>query len=246
MNAFVAEFLGTMILVLLGNGVVCNVVLAKTKGFNAGLIVITAGWAIAVFAGASCANAASGAHLNPAITIAFVPLGKISLATAIGYLIAQFGGAIVGATLVFFFYRSHFEVTESADDKLGCFCTSPAIRGNSQSCFCEAIGTFVLVFTILQFEAPKLSGISSGDSPALGLGAIGLIPVALLVFGIGLSLGGTTGYAINPARDLGPRIAHYLLPISRKRDSDWGYAWVPVLGPILGGLVAALVHGLVQ
>ncbi len=203
MNAFVAEMIGTMILILLGNGVVCNVVLAKTKGHNAGWIVINAGWGVAVFVGACCANAASGAHLNPALTLALMTLGKLSTSNAIGYIVAQFAGAILGAVLVYFFYRLHFAVSESADDKLACFCNSPAIQGNAQALICEIIGTFVLVFAILQFEAPKLSGPSNTEATVMGLGSVGLLPVALLVFGIGMSLGGTTGYAINPARDLG-------------------------------------------
>jgi glycerol uptake facilitator protein len=242
MNAFVAEFLGTLILILLGNGVVCNVVLAKTKGHEGGWLLINAGWAVAVFVGAACANAASGAHLNPAITIAQMALGKMSLANTVGYIAAQFLGAIAGAMLTYVFYRPHFEATDSADDKLGCFCNAPAIPGTGQAILCEIVGTFVLVFAILQFEAPKLESSATEVSPVLGLGSIGLLPVALLVFGIGMSLGGTTGYAINPARDLGPRIAHFLLPIPGKRDSDWGYSWIPVIGPILGGLIAAGLH----
>lgn len=243
MHPYIAEFLGTMILILLGNGVVCNVLLSKTKGNNAGLIVITAGWGVAVFVGACCANAASGAHLNPALTLAKLAIGDMSTADTIGYVVAQFAGAIVGAVLVYLFYRLHFAATESADDKLACFCNAPAIEGNAQALFCEIIGTFVLVFTILQFEAPKLTGISGGtEPPTMGLGSVGLIPVALLVFGIGMSLGGTTGYAINPARDLGPRLAHFFLPIPGKRDSNWHYSWIPVLGPILGGLIAASLH----
>ncbi len=247
MNPIVAEFIGTMILVLLGNGVVCNVVLAKTKGNNAGWIVITAGWGIAVFCGACIANAASGAHLNPAVTIALVLNGGLDWPTAFQYIGAQMVGAMAGANLVYLFYRSHFALEESADNKLACFATSPAIPGNLQAFFCELVGTFVLILTILHFQAPSIAvseGIESmgeGIKLTAGLGANQLLPVALLVFGIGLSLGGTTGYAINPARDLGPRIMHQLLPIPGKRDSDWGYALVPILGPIAGAILAVYV-----
>ena len=244
MNPFVAEFLGTLILILLGNGVVANVVLAKTKGNGGGLIVITAGWGIAVFVGALCAAKASGAHLNPAVTIGLVAAGKFGASKAIEYVIAQMLGAMVGAATVFAFYRAHFIATESADDKLACFCTSPNIRGAMQALFCEAVGTCILVLAILLSEAPEFGNMIGADStkpPVLGLGSLGLVPVALLVFGIGLSLGGTTGYAINPARDLGPRIMHFLLPIPGKRDSDWGYAWVPVVGPVIGAIAAAVI-----
>jgi glycerol uptake facilitator protein len=241
MNAYLAEFLGTTILVLLGNGVVCNVLLAKTKGNNAGWIVIAAGWAMAVYIGASIANAASGAHLNPALSIAAGAIGRLSLGETIGYVTAQFLGGAVGATLAYLFYQRHFQESESSDDKLACFCCAPNLPGRLQALFCEAVGTFVLIFTILQFQSPSLGGLGPETTPKVELGALGLVPVAMLVFGIGLCLGGTTGYAINPARDLSPRIVHFLLPIPGKRDSDWGYAVVPVLGPILGGLLAAMV-----
>jgi glycerol uptake facilitator protein len=242
MNPFLAELLGTMILVLLGNGVVCNVLLTKTKGNHGGWIVITFGWGIAVFVGACIANEASGAHLNPALTIAMCALQKITVDVALGYVVAQFLGAMLGAALVYLHYRLHFQVTESADDKLGCFCNAPNIAGNSQAFLCEVIGTFVLVFVILQFQAPEVEGANGATASPIGLGSIGLVQVGLLVIGIGLSLGGTTGYAINPARDLGPRIMHFLLPIRGKRDSNWSYAWIPVAGPIGGALLAALVH----
>ncbi len=244
MNSYMAEFLGTLILIILGNGVVANVVLSKTKGHGSGWVVISAGWAIAVFVGALCSAKASGAHLNPAVTIGLVAAGKFELSKAIGYIVAQMLGAMAGGTLVYGFYRAHFMATDNADDKLACFCTAPNIPGAMQSLFCEAVGTFVLVFAILLSETPVFEnplGSDNAKPPTLGLGSLGLVPVALIVFGIGLSLGGTTGYAINPARDLGPRIVHHLLPIAGKRDSDWEYAWVPVVGPILGALVAAIV-----
>ena len=243
MSPFVAEFIGTMMLILFGNGVVANVVLARTKGNDAGWIVIAAGWGIAVFIGAFCANNFSGAHLNPAVTVAMVMAGKLTAGNAISYVVAQMLGAMAGATLVFLFYREHFRVTDDGDDKLACFCTAPNIRNLPQAFFCEIVGTFALILPIFLMITPSLI---QGDAPVdtdplLGLGSLGFLPVGLLVFGIGLSLGGTTGYAINPARDLGPRLIHALLPIPGKRDSDWSYAWVPVVGPVVG---AALAVGL--
>ena len=170
--------------------------------------------------------------------------GKLSVLKMFGYIVAQFAGAIIAAALVYLFYREHFHVTDDADAKLGCFCTSPRIRNSSQAFFCEVVGTFALILPIFLMATPSLI---RGDEPAstdptLGLGSLGLLPVGLLVFGIGLSLGGTTGYAINPARDLGPRLVHALLPIKEKRDSDWSYAWVPVVGPCVGGAVAAILY----
>ncbi len=245
MSPYTAEFLGTALLVLLGNGVVANVVLARTKGNSSGWIVIAAGWGLAVFVGAFCAARASGAHLNPAVTLAMTLSGNLAAAKLPGYIIAQLLGGIVGGATVYFFYRDHFKVTEDANGKLACFATAPNIRNNAQSFFCEAIGTFVLVLPIYLLDSPSI--ILPGQPPAtLGLGALGVLPVALIVFAIGVSLGGTTGYAINPARDLGPRIAHFLLPIPGKRDSDWGYAWVPVAGPLAGGALAALVYRMLQ
>jgi glycerol uptake facilitator protein len=246
MNVYLAEFLGTAILVLLGNGVVANVVLAKTKGNNAGWIVITFGWAMAVFVGVWCVGPISGAHLNPAVTIGLAMAAKFSWELVPGYVAAQLLGAIVGAVGVFLFYRDHYAVTDDADAKLGTFATSPAIRNPFRNLFCEAIGTFVLVFAVLMAVEPSItrSDLINPASPGLkiGLGTLGALPVGLLVLAIGLSLGGTTGYAINPARDLGPRIAHSLLPVPGKRDSDWDYAWVPVAGPILGAVLAFLLN----
>lgn len=244
MSPYTAEVIGTMMLVLFGNGVVANVVLARTKGNDGGWIVIAAGWGIAVFVGAFCANEFSGAHLNPAVSVAMLIAGKMSVVDAGGYIVAQFIGAIIGAALVYFFYREHFNVTEDADAKLSCFCTAPNIRKSTQAFFCEVVGTFALILPIFLMATPRLmQGEAPSDSdPLLGLGSLGLLPVGLLVFGIGLSLGGTTGYAINPARDLGPRLVHALLPIKGKRDSDWSYAWVPVLGPMLGAALAAILY----
>lgn len=244
MSAYTAEVIGTMMLVLFGNGVVANVVLARTKGNDSGWIVISAGWGIAVFVGAFCANEFSGAHLNPAVSVAMAIAGKLSIVETGGYIVAQFIGAIIGAALVYFFYREHFNVTDDADAKLACFCTAPNIRKSTQAFFCEVVGTFALILPIFLMATPSLiQGDAPADSdPLLGLGSLGLLPVGLLVFGIGLSLGGTTGYAINPARDLGPRLVHALLPIKDKRDSDWTYAWVPVIGPMLGAALAALLY----
>jgi len=232
MNAFVGELIGTMLLILLGDGVVANVLLRGTKGNNGGWIVITMGWALAVFVGVVVASAASGAHLNPAVTIAMAYAGKISWTLLPSYIGAQMIGAMIGALLVWMQYKQHFDSTEDGNAKLGVFCTAPAIRSPFWNTISEIIGTFVLVFAALSIS-----------SPTGGLGSLNALPIAAVVAVIGLSLGGTTGYAINPARDLGPRIMHALLPIPRKRDSDWGYAPVPIIGPILGGLVAAIVHG---
>ena len=248
MSPYVAEFVGTALLVLFGNGVVANVVLARTKGHGSGWIVITTGWSLAVFIGAFCSAAASGAHINPAVTIAMAATGKLAAGSVAGYVLAQMAGAVVGAAAVFAFYRAHFVASDDADAKLACFSTAPNIRSMPQALFCEVVGTFALIFPIFLITSPAvtLPGGSTSVSTPIGLGSLGLVPVALLVFGIGLSLGGTTGYAINPARDLGPRIAHWLLPIPGKRDSDWSYAWVPVVGPIVGALAAVAAYSLVQ
>jgi glycerol uptake facilitator protein len=245
MHAYLAEFIGTALLILFGNGVVANVVLSRTKGNGAGWIVIAAGWGIAVFIGAFCSQAYSGAHLNPAVSMAMLLADKLPLSDALNYMAAQMGGAMLGAWLVYIFYREHFSLTENADDQMACFCTSPNIRKMPQAFVCEVIGTYVLILPIFLMVAPNIElgstslAESVSEPPTLGLGTLGLLPVGMLVFGIGLSLGGTTGYAINPARDLGPRIMHFLLPIRGKRDSDWSYAWVPVLGPLVGAALAA-------
>jgi glycerol uptake facilitator protein len=250
MHAYLAEFLGTALLVLFGNGVVANVVLARTKGNGAGWIVITAGWGIAVFIGAFCSQAYSGAHINPAVSLAMLAAGKLTWPDTLGYIASQMGGAILGALLVFVFYREHFRATTDPDAQLACFCTAPNIRNFPQAFACEVIGTYVLILPIFLMVGPDFQWNSFSalepdlELPTLGLGTLGLLPVALLVFGIGLSLGGTTGYAINPARDLAPRIVHAILPIPGKRDSDWSYAWVPVLGPLAGALLAALTYRL--
>jgi len=245
MNPLLAEFIGTAILVIFGNGVVANVVLSRTKGSNGGWIVISAGWGLAVFVGVFCSQAFSGAHLNPAVTVAMATAGNLAWSKVAGYVIAQMLGGIAGGALVFAFYHEHFKVTEDGSLKLACFCTGPNIRNIPQAFFCEVMGTFLLVLPVFlmtdaKIDLPNATGATSAT--VIGLGTLGALPVALLVFAIGLSLGGTTGYAINPARDLGPRLAHALLPVPGKRDSDWGYSWVPVVAPISGGLLAAWVH----
>jgi glycerol uptake facilitator protein len=244
MNAYLAEFIGTALLVTFGNGVVANVVLARTKGNNSGWIVITAGWGLAVFVGVFSSQAFSGAHLNPAVTLAMAQAGKFAWAKVPGYMLAQLGGAFTGATLIFAFYRAHFKVSEDPNLKLACFCTIPNIRNLPQAFYCEMVGTFLLVLPVFLMTDAKIKlPLASGTTEAtIGLGTLGALPVGLLVFAIGLSLGGTTGYAINPARDLGPRIAHALLPVPGKRGSDWGYAWIPVIAPLLGGFLAACVN----
>jgi glycerol uptake facilitator protein len=231
MTPFFGELIGTALLILLGDGVVANVVLKDTKGSNSGWIVITFGWAMGVFVGVFVAAGVSGAHLNPAVTVALAVAGKFSWSNVPSYIIAQMLGAALGAFLVWVQYKSHFAHTENKSLKLAVFCTGPQIRNTLENFLSEVIGTFVLVLGVL-FMA----------SPTAGLGAVSALPVALLVLAIGLSLGGTTGYAINPARDLAPRFMHYLLPIPNKRDSDWGYAWIAVAGPIVGGIIAALVY----
>jgi glycerol uptake facilitator protein len=238
MTPFLAEFLGTAVLILLGNGVVANCVLAGTKaGPQPGWIVITAGWALAVFVGVTLSAPASGAHLNPAVSLGLALSGKFPWADLPAYLLAQFLGAALGASMVWLIYRDHFEATEDSNAKLACFATGPAIRKPLNNFLSEALGTFVLVLTVLLFENPELSA-GNLENAKIGLGSLGNLPVAFLVWSIGLSLGGTTGYAINPARDLAPRLMHMLLPIAGKRDSDWAYAWIPVAGPLAGGLIA--------
>lgn len=234
MHPFLGEFVGTALLILLGNGVVANVVLAKTKGNNSGWIVITFGWAMAVFVGVYSSTQLGGSgHLNPAVTLALTLFGDFDSSLTATYILAQFAGAITGAILVWISYKRHFDETADKDLKLAVFCTAPAIRNTGSNLITEIIATFVLLFGALAMAKPSSS-----------LGTLDALPVALLILGIGLSLGGPTGYAINPARDLGPRIAHFILPIPGKRDSDWSYSWIPIVGPIIGALVAAKVFSL--
>jgi glycerol uptake facilitator protein len=238
MNPYVAELVGTALLIILGNGVVANVVLERTKGASAGWIVITAGWALAVFTAVMCVGQYSGAHLNPAVAAGLVVRGTFPFADAPGYVAAQMAGAMLGAAAVYVFYKPHYDITADAGAKLATFCTAPNIRHLPGNLFCEMIGTFVLVFAVLLAEPATLE--MNQEKLPVGLGSLGAMPVGLVVFAIGLSLGGTTGYAINPARDLGPRIAHALLPIAGKGSSGWDYAPVPVIGPLAGGVLAAL------
>ena len=234
---FLSEVVGTALLTLLGCGVVANVVLGKNKGFGGGFLMINFGWGLAVFAGVTAAYY-SGAHLNPAVTLGLVASGAdLSVTEVFVYLGAELLGAFIGAVLCWVAYKQHFDAEEDPASKLGVFSTGPAIRSYGWNFITEVIGTFVLVFVVIGFGRvgdPDLS------TPA-GLAALGALPVALLVVGIGASLGGPTGYAINPARDLGPRIAHAFLPIKGKGSSDWSYAWVPVVGPLVGGALAALL-----
>lgn len=237
MNAFTAELIGTMFLILLGNGVVANVVLKGTKGNNAGWMVIATGWALAVFVGVVIAAPYSGAHLNPAVTVALAIVQKFSWAKAGWYLLAQLIGSMIGSFLVWLVYIDHFRSTADPDVQLAVFSTSPAIKNLLFNLLSEIVGTFVLIFVIFYFTNAEITG----QKTPIGLGSLGALPVAFLVWAIGLSLGGTTGYAINPARDFGPRIVHALLPLKYKGSSNWKYAWVPLVGPFIGaGIAAAL------
>ncbi len=235
MNAFFAEFLGSAVVIVFGGGVVANVLLNKTKGNNSGWIVITFGWACGVFTGVSIAAPHSGAHLNPAVTLALVLTHKFSLSLVPMYITAQLLGAMFGAFLVWLAYKKHFDETDDGDLKLAVFCTAPNIRSYWHNVLSEAIATFILVIAVLDMAKPDV-----------GLGSLNALPVAIVVLGLGLSMGGPTGYAINPARDLGPRLIHFLLPLKQKRNSDWKYAWVPVAGPLIGATVAAILFVLLE
>jgi glycerol uptake facilitator protein len=230
MSPFVGEIIGTMLLIVLGDGVVAGVLLNRSKAQNSGWIVITFGWGLAVAIAVYAVGRISGAHLNPAVTIGLAAIGKFPWRQVPSYILAQMIGAILGAVLVWLHYLPHWRQTEEKDLKLAVFCTGPAIRSTVGNLISEILGTFVLVLAILAIGANKFT---EGLNPLI---------VGFLIVSIGLSLGGTTGYAINPARDLGPRIAHAVLPIAGKGDSDWGYAWIPVVGPILGGVLGALFY----
>ena len=238
------EFLGTAILILLGNGVVANVNLKNTIGNSSGWIVITTGWALAVFTAVFMTAGLSGAHLNPAVTIGLAAASQFAWIKVLPFILAQIAGAMFGALMVYLFYIDHFKITTAPGMKRACFCTAPAIANTKSNFFSEAIGTFVLVLGVLLITVPEFQ-LEGMNSTKVGLGSLGAMPVALVVFVIGLSLGGTTGYAINPARDLGPRIVHALLPLNAKDDNGWKYAWVPVMGPIAGCLLAAFTHMLI-
>ena len=244
MTPFIAELLGTFILMLLGNAVVANVVLNGTKGHNSGWIVITTAWGLAVYVAVLVAGPYSGAHINPAVTISLAIAGLFDWSLVPSYILAQFLGAMLGTFFVWIMYRDHYKMTDDKNGILATFCTGPAIRNLPVNFISEVIGTFVLLFAVFYIVSPELS--IEQQNVRFGLGSLGAIPVAFIVWVIGLALGGTTGYAINPARDLGPRIVHALLPMKNKRDSDWGYAWVPVIGPIIGGSLAAILYLILQ
>jgi glycerol uptake facilitator protein len=240
MSPILAELFGTAILIVLGDGVVANVVLQRTKGHNSGWIVITAGWAFGVTIAVYCVNSISGAHLNPAVTIALASMGQFDWARVPMYIAAQIAGGFLGGVIVWLAYLPHWKATPDPESKLAVFSTTPAIRQPGANLLSEIIGGFALVFAIFAVFSP--SNFQPGSDLAKGFGPV---LVGVIVMAIGLSLGGPTGYAINPARDLGPRIAHAVLPIAGKGGSDWGYAWIPIVGPILGGVLGALVYRLV-
>jgi glycerol uptake facilitator protein len=237
MSPFTAELIGTMFLILLGTSVVANVILKGTKGYAGGWMVITTGWALAVFVGVVIAGPYSTAHLNPAVSIGLAIAGKFEWSLVPMYVLAQLAGAMLGAFLTWCIYRDHFNETTDSDTQLAVFSTGPAIRNTIFNVLSEVIGTFVLLFVVFYFTNAEIKNPQS----SVGLGSLGAIPVAFLVWAIGLSLGGTTGYAINPARDLGPRIVHSLLPMKHKGSSNWKYAWIPIIGPIIGAALAALL-----
>ena len=242
-SILVGEIFGTMLLILLGDGVVANVLLGKTKGNNSGWIVITTAWAMAVFVGAYMSAAFSGAHLNPAVTVGLAVAGATPWGQVPIYFVGEFVGAMLGAILVFLAYFPHWAATSDPGLKLAVFSTGPAIRSTVWNLVTEIIGTFALMFGIFAIRGATMT--SGGSTVPINMGALGIIPVAFLVWVIGLALGGPTGYAINPARDLGPRIIHAILPIPGKGGSDWGYSWIPVVGPIVGAIIAALIWGFV-
>lgn len=239
-NPYIFEFIGTAILILIGNGAVANILLKETKGNSGGTFMCIFAWGCGVLMGVNISSDFSGAHLNPAVSLGLALTGKFAWSQFVGYVIAQTAGAMCGASLVYFFFKHHYAISENQTDILSTFSTVPAIRKIGNNLFSEFLCTFVLVLVILFASVPNVS--IMGDTVPLGLGSVGAIPTALLIIGIGLSLGGTTGFAMNPARDLGPRIIHALMPIPHKGTSDWAYAWVPIIGPMLGAGVAALLY----
>jgi glycerol uptake facilitator protein len=242
MQAYLAEFIGTMMLIILGDGVVAGVLLRESKAENSGWIVICFGWGMGVAIAVYAVIAISGAHINPAVTLGFASVGLLPLADVPGYIIAQMLGAFVGGVIVWLAYLPHWEQTADPGLKLGVFCTAPAIYNTVANLITEIIGTAVLVFGVLGIVG-NAQQLPQGGADLFTFGIVPLL-VGLLVLGIGLSLGGPTGYAINPARDLGPRIAHAVLPIAGKGPSDWGYSWIPVVGPIIGGLIGAQLYNI--
>ena len=240
MTPFIAEIVGTFILMVLGNGVVCNVVLKGTKGNNSGWIVITTGWAMAVYVAVLIAGPYSGAHINPAVTISLAIAGLFEWSQVPMYIGAQFIGAMAAMLALWITHKDHYDATDDALGIRATFCNTPAIANNFRNLMTEILGTFVLVFSVFYIVGPELSvGEQEG---IIGLGSLGAIPVAFIVWAVGISLGGPTGYAINPARDLGPRIMHAILPLKGKTDSGWNYAWIPVVGPLIGGAIAAFLY----
>ncbi|MFD2742488.1 MULTISPECIES: MIP/aquaporin family protein [Sphingobacterium] len=240
MNPIVAELFGTFLMILIGCGVVANVVLNDTKGHAGGWIVITTAWALAVFIGVSVAGPYSGAHINPAVTLSVWMIDEIDILTALSYVAAQFVGAMLASVVVWLCYRPHFDRTQDGTATQAVFCTSPAIRDRKSNFTTELVATFVLISTILFFQEPSMQ--LDESAAVIGLGSIGALPVALLVWGIGLALGGTTGYAINPVRDLAPRLVYSMLPIKSKAGFDASYAWLPVVAPLAGSVIATLLY----
>lgn len=251
MSPFLGEFIGTAILILLGNGVVANVVLNKTKGNNSGWIVITFGWAMGVFTAVYVVGQFSGAHINPAVTIGLATAGLFEWSMVPYYVLSQIAGAAFGSLLVWLSYKDHFSATTDPDLILACHSTGPAIRNYQSNFVTETIGTVMLMIGVFYLASPGFMAADGtylqtimvgGEEIGFGLGSLSALPVGLLVLGIGLSLGGPTGYAINPARDLGPRFMHSILPIDSKGSSDWAYSWIPILAPITGAVIAALIY----
>ena len=241
MNPLIAEYLGTFILILMGTGVCANSSLSGTFAKGADWVLISFGWGLGVFIGVIVAGPSSGAHLNPAVTIGLAVAGNFAWADAPLYILSQLLGAMSGAFLTWLLFADHYNKTTDAGTVKGTFCTSPAIKNTPRNLLSEVVGTFVLIFVVLLIAGPEFKADGMGEV-TMGLGSVGALPVALLVVAIGMSLGGLTGYAINPARDLGPRIVHFLVPIKTKGASDWGYAWIPVVGPVTGAVIAALVY----
>ncbi|MDR0431654.1 MAG: aquaporin family protein [Tannerellaceae bacterium] len=241
MSPFIAELLGTMLLIIMGVGVCANVSLSKTKGNGAGWMVVTTAWALGVFIGVVVAGPYSGAHLNPAVSIGLAIGGVFPWCDVLAYIVAQMLGAMLGAFLVWIVYKDHFDATEAAETKLGVFTTSAEIKHPVINFLTEVVGTFVLMFVVFYITDGEITWHDNTSSLPVGLGSIGAIPVAFTVWVIGLSLGGPTGYAINPARDLAPRIMHAILPIKGKGSSHWEYVWIPILAPIVGAAIAAVL-----
>ena len=248
MNVYLAEFIGTAMVTAFGGGVVANVLLSKSKGKDSGWIVITTGWAFGIVAAVYTVGWVSGAHLNPAVSIGMAVIGTLSLTYLPGYIVSQILGAMFGSLLVFLAYKKHFDEETNQEALLSIFCTAPAIRDYKWNLVTELIATAIFVFSILGLGNPNNTAVtftlSNGSKAAGNIGIMGALLVGFLVWAMGLCFGGPTGYALNPARDLGPRIMHAILPIKHKGDSDWGYAFVPIVGPIVGGVIGAVVYQL--